>query len=202
MQEVSNENRSNRYFELAFQYHIAAASIWISINETPYLYNPCMYLARHTMELLIKGLIYHDCENASAIRIEIGNRRKKIDNTHNLLLLWKCYLEKRQPCMFPSEEEAKIIHKTIATITNKDLDSTKYRYPETKASSSYLNLFPIRISKDSHVSPDISTRVPVVAITPNSVDIIGCGQKALKHGTDVFEVIEDLFRLAEYSNYT
>lgn len=202
MQEISNKKRSSRYFELAFQYHIAAASIWVSVTEVPYLFNPCMYLARHTIELLIKGLLYRDCENPSAIRIEIGSGRKRIDNTHNLLMLWTCYLEKRQPYMFPSEEESEKIRNILRTITNIDIDSTKYRYPETKTPGSSLNLFPIRINKDCHASPDISKSIPIVTITHNSVDIIAFGQKALKHGSDVFELIDVLFRLADYSNYT
>ena len=45
------------YSDLAYEYNVAALLLWNSIAESPYLFNPFMFLSRHTIELLLKGLI-------------------------------------------------------------------------------------------------------------------------------------------------
>ena len=36
------------YYELAYEYHIAATTLAVCLIEAPYLYNPISYLLRHT----------------------------------------------------------------------------------------------------------------------------------------------------------
>ena len=45
------------FYDMAFEYHIAAVTLWMQIVSAPYLYNPISYLLRHTIELQLKGLI-------------------------------------------------------------------------------------------------------------------------------------------------
>lgn len=192
-----DNNKYIRYIDLAFQYHIAAVSLWNSIFEASYLYNPCMFLARHTVELLIKGLIYRDCENVSTIRIKDDKRKKTISNSHNLSALWLCYLAEKRSCLFPTQKEFERIGKMIKSITNIDIDSTKYRYPETKNPISSLKLEPIKIDKNTSASPELSKRVPLLAISADSTNIIKFGKVALKHGYEAFDLIHDLFQLVD-----
>lgn len=195
--QATVKKKYKRYFDLAFQYHIAAASLWISIIEAPYLFNPYMFLARHTVELLIKGLIYRDCDNVARITIAVGKMNKTLDNTHDLLLLWGCYLDNKQPSLFPTEEESKRICKAIRQVNRIDADSTKYRYPETKRSVSVLNMEPIRMAKDSEICPELSNCVPQIMMSHNKVTVLEAGSVHLKRGRDIFDLIEDLFKIAE-----
>lgn len=197
MQEDKGNNKYKRYIELAFQYHIAAASLWVSIADSPYLFNPCMFLARHTIELLIKSLIYRDCEITPDKKVGKGKNKRSVDNAHDLLSLWNYYLEEKQPSLLPSSEESERIRKAISSISIKDMDSTKYRYPETKNPVSNLNLEPIKITKDALIAPDISKTGTILAISANNVGIIKSGKNSLKHGHDAFDLIEDLYQLTE-----
>ena len=124
--------RYDRYINLAFEYHVAALLLWHSIVDSPYLYNPCMFLARQTIELLLKGLIYHDCRNIVGAKIESCKKRRSIDNTHNLSALWDYYVQNMQPRDLPSPDDVSKIGKAIKQFAKRDIDSTKYRYPETK----------------------------------------------------------------------
>ena len=193
----SIKNRHKRYFDLAFQYNVAAASLWISINEAPYLFNPCMFLARHTVELLLKGLIYRDCDNAAIITIAVGKTNKALDSIHDLLLLWQCYLDKKQPSLFPTDEVSERICKAIRQVNKIDADSTKYRYPERKRPVSVLNMEPIRLSKESDAISELTNSVPVLLITHNKAAVLKSGKTSLKRGLNIFDLIEDLFQIAE-----
>lgn len=54
---------AQRYIDLAFEYHVAAMTLNTQIFDAPYLYNPTGYLLRHTIELLLKGLIIDEENN-------------------------------------------------------------------------------------------------------------------------------------------
>ena len=190
-------NRYQRYTDLAFQYHIAAAYLWISIFEAPYLFNPCMFLARHTLELLIKSLIYRDCVITTEKKIGTGKHKKTVDSTHDLLSLWDFYLDEKNSDTSLRSDVSDRIRKVIKTISANDMDSTKYRYPETKHPVSNLKLEPIKIDKDISAIPDISKNMPFLVISQNGVDMVTTGKKHIKHGQDIFDVIEDIFQLIE-----
>lgn len=49
-----------QFYNLAFDYHMSAVSLWEQIMFEPYIYNPTIYLLRHTAELLLKGLIVRE----------------------------------------------------------------------------------------------------------------------------------------------
>ena len=57
------------YYELAYEYHIAATTLAAYLIEAPYLYNPISYLLRHTTELLLKGLIIKELRKEEIINI-------------------------------------------------------------------------------------------------------------------------------------
>ena len=51
-------NRSAKhYFDLAYEYQISALTLYTQIFSASYLYNPTAFLFRHSIELLLKGLI-------------------------------------------------------------------------------------------------------------------------------------------------
>lgn len=78
---------------MAFEYHIAAVTLWMQIVSAPYLYNPISYLLRHTIELQLKGLIV--CElrkDNSFLKIsEIKTPVGKMNTVHSVKALWKYY---------------------------------------------------------------------------------------------------------------
>ena len=51
------DKSAQRYIDLAFEYHVAAMTLNSQIFDAPYLYNPTAHLLRHTIELLLKGII-------------------------------------------------------------------------------------------------------------------------------------------------
>ena len=48
---------AGRYFDMAFEYHISALTLYTNLFDLPYLYNPTTFLLRHCTELLLKGMI-------------------------------------------------------------------------------------------------------------------------------------------------
>lgn len=201
---MNTEHKNNRkeryhmYRDLAFQYHVAALSLWVSIVESPYLYNPCMFLGRHTIELLLKGLIYHDCGDIAGVKIGAGKKKRSIDNTHDLSALWDYYVRNMQPRLLPSPDDVGKIGKAIKQFAKRDIDSTKYRYPETKNPSKNLKLEPIRIDRTPKAFPELGNTPPIVVSSQsNKVGIVTSGATDLKRGNEVFELIEMLFQMAE-----
>lgn len=66
---------AQKYFDMAFEYHVAALTLHVNISDAPYLYNPTAFLLRHSIELLLKGLIIRETQKARRIaanRITIG----------------------------------------------------------------------------------------------------------------------------------
>ena len=190
--------RDSRYMDLSFEYHVASLSLWNSIVDSPYLYNPCMFLARQTIELLLKGLILHDCGNIAGAKIGSGKKKRSIDNTHNLSALWDYYVQNMQPRLLPSSDDVDKIGKAIKQFAKRDVDSTKYRYPETKNPNTILKLEPIRINHAPTAFPELKNTPPiVVSLQPNKVGIVTSGATDLKRGYEVFELIEMLFQMAE-----
>ena len=49
-----------RYYDLACNYHLSARYLWGEKIHAPYIYNPTIFLLRHTAELLLKGLIINE----------------------------------------------------------------------------------------------------------------------------------------------
>lgn len=189
-------NRYRKYVDLAFEYHVAALSLWTSVVESPFLYNPCMFLARHTIELLLKSLIIYESGGSTAVKIGIGKEKRALDNTHNLSLLLDYYVEIMSPHLFLATEEVETIGEGIKKFSQIDIDSTKYRYPEAKRSFSSLKLEPIKI--ESFVFPELTKTPPLIVSTQtNKIDIITAGTAELRRGKEAFELIEMLFQAVE-----
>ena len=51
---------AQRYIDMAFEYHVAAMTLNTQIFDAPYLYNPTVFLLRHTVELILKGLVINE----------------------------------------------------------------------------------------------------------------------------------------------
>lgn len=64
------DKSAQRYIDLAFEYHVAAMTLNSQIFDAPYLYNPTAYLLRHTIELLLKGLIINEEKRKHHISIK------------------------------------------------------------------------------------------------------------------------------------
>ena len=63
-------NRSaKRYIDWAYEYQVAALTLYTQIATAPYLYNPTIFLLRHTIELQLKGLIIGEVKRTSNTRI-------------------------------------------------------------------------------------------------------------------------------------
>lgn len=192
----STKNRYRKYVDLAFEYHVAALSLWDSVVESPFLYNPCMFLARHTIELLLKSLIIYENGGSTGVKIGVGKEKRSLDNTHNLSLLWDYYVEIMSPHFFFATEEIETIRKGIKKFSKTDIDSTKYRYPEAKRTFSNLKLEPIKI--EPFVFPELTNTPPlIVSSQTNKINIITAGSAELRRGKDTFDLIEMLFQAVE-----
>ena len=83
---------AKRYFEWAYEYQVAALTLNTQIAYASYLYNPIVYLLRHTIELQLKGLIINEVKAHSNIRVDqitVGSKKRKLNQTHSLNELWK-----------------------------------------------------------------------------------------------------------------
>ncbi len=186
------------YFDLAQDYHIAAVSLWMQIMEAPYLYNPIRYLLRHTIELLLKGLIVMELrkDNKQLVLKDIRLDNRPMNNTHSLKYLWNHYKQLVvSHNIILNSNDKRFIDKVITKADKKDFNSTKYRYPVDKDDKA-LNLHPIDIRLDGK-APDLELGVPSIVQCGNKVAILNKGQRSMQDGVDLFEVVELLFQLLE-----
>ena len=117
------------YSDLSYEYNVAALLLWNSIAESPYLFNPFMFLSRHTIELLLKGLIKKNCPEENQQRIDHNGKNIAMSNTHVLSALWKHYLQYRQNIQMSlsSASDEEKITRILSKIETADLNSTNYR---------------------------------------------------------------------------
>lgn len=184
------------YFDMAQDYHIAAASLWMQIMDAPYLYNPIRYLLRHTIELLLKGLIVmelrKDDKQLVLKNVRIGSR--PMNNSHSLNGLWEHYkqLASSHNIILDSSDKC-FIDKVITKADKNDVNSAKYRYSVDK-DDKVLNLQPIGI-QSGRIAPDLALGVPSIVQCDKKVEILNKGQELMQEGMDLFEVVELLFQL-------
>ena len=168
------------------------------IRERVYILGIRKDIRNERIELLLKGLIYHDCRNIVGAKIESCKKRRSIDNTHNLSALWDYYVQNMQPRDLPSPDDVSKIGKAIKQFAKRDIDSTKYRYPETKNPCTNLKLEPIRIDRNPTAFPELGNTPPIVVSSQsNKIGIVTSGATDLKRGYEVFELIEMLSQMAE-----
>lgn len=189
---------AQRYVDLAFEYHVAAMTLNTQIFDAPYLYNPTVYLLRHTIELLLKGLVIDEEKQRHRISIkEIKVGKKNINSQHSLLSLW-LYLSELTSLGL-KKEDIKIIGSVITKLDAKDFSSTRYRYPYKGSKAEPLRqmpLEPVAISI-ADKAPDLSDGIPWVAIYTDRVGVVDKGSKLLCELKDLFDVAELLFASSE-----
>ena len=169
------------FYDMAFEYHIAAVTLWTQIVSAPYLYNPISYLLRHTIELQLKGLIV--CE-----------LRK--DNSF-LKALWEYYQQLCQEHKLQMDDsDRQLCMRVLSKIDKKDFSSTHYRYPFSKKDST-ITLEPIKISFDDK-APDLSSGIPSLVIgATKEIGVISKGMRLIRDTEDIFDVVEVLFERYE-----
>lgn len=189
---------AQRYIDLAFEYHVAAMTLNTQIFDAPYLYNPTVYLLRHTIELLLKGLIIDEEKQRHRISIkEIKVAKKNINSQHSLLSLWLCLSELTSLGL--KKEDIKIIGNIITKLDTKDFSSTRYRYPYKGSKTEPIRqipLEPVAISI-ADKAPDLSDGIPWIAIYADRVGVVDKGSKLLRELKDLFDVAELLFAFSE-----
>lgn len=138
---------------MAFEYHIAALTFHVNTFDAPYLYNPTAFLLRHSIELLLKGLIIRETQKARRI-ITIGNR--KLNQTHSIGILWNHFKNLYQ---IP-EGSVVALNKAIEKLNKKDIGSERYRYPYKKQRQP-IPVEPV-VFDISKKSPDLEDSIPFI----------------------------------------
>lgn len=183
------------YFELAQDYHISATLLMTQMPEAPYLYNPICYILRHTLELLLKGLIVQELRKGNKHLvlkdIKVDNNRQ-MNKTHSIKILWDYY---KQLASFHNTNDRRFIDKVLTKADKKDFDSSKYRYPIDR-NDKPLNLQPIDIRFDD-ISTDLAKGIPYVIRHGGKTGTITKGQRLLQDMRDLFDVAELLFEFLE-----
>ena len=184
---------------MAFEYHIAAVTLWTQIVSAPYLYNPISYLLRHTIELQLKGLIV--CElrkDNSFLKIsEIKTPVGKMNTVHSIKALWEYYQQLCQEHKLQMDNsDRQLCMRVLSKIDKKDFSSTRYRYPFSKKDST-ITLEPIKISFDDK-APDLSSGIPSLVIgETEEIGVISKGMRLIRDTEDIFDVVEVLFERYE-----
>ena len=189
---------AQRYIDLAFEYHVAALTLSTQIFDAPYLYNPTVYLLRHAIELLLKGLVINGEKEKHHISIKetkVGD--KNINSQHSLLSLWS-YLNELDFLNF-EKDDISLIDSIIAKLDKKDSSSTRYRYPYKGRKRNLIRQIPLEPVEISitDLASDLSDGIPQVAIHANWVGVVEKGSKLLYEIKDLFNVVELLFKFSE-----
>ena len=183
---------AQRYFDLAHEYHVAALTMHLNIFETPYLYNPTAFLLRHSIELLLKGLIIREIQKRKRIAAnKIKVEGLKLNKCHSLLSLWN-YFKKLYPV---SEESVEALTKALKKLNKKDFGSERYRYPYKK-NGQPIPVEPIAFDL-SGKSPDLEDGIPFLVETADDVKVITKGPVLLMDMKTLLEEMELLFDLSE-----
>lgn len=196
------KRKIKRFYDLAFDYHISAVTLWTQITDAPYLYNPVSYLLRHTIELQLKGLIIAELIKndmslqVKDVRLPISNRL--LSQTHSVLVLWKSYIEilkTRSATVNPDCK--KVVEKSLKKLDKKDFGSTRYRYPFDK-NEKELDIEPIDIISGDK-SPDLSLGIPYIIENESygNPKVISKGVRLLQDTSVLFDIVEILFSLLE-----
>lgn len=192
------DQSAQRYIDLAFEYHVAAMTLATQLFDAPYLYNPTEYLLRHTIELLLKGLIINEEKRKHHISIkEIKVGKKNINAQHSLLSLW-AHLNKLASPAFGKSDIA-LICSVITKIDKKDCSSTRYRYPYKVSNGKPIKqipLEPVEISM-TDLASDLSEGISQITIRANQVGVVDEGSKLLREMKVSFDVVELLFKFSE-----
>lgn len=190
-----------RYYDLAYDYHLSATILWMQIIDAPYIYNPTIFLLRHTAELLLKGLIINESIflnptiDISLINIQDGAKQRKINEVHSLYHLWDNFKQLNRsnrivPCYSPNQEQK--IDKVIRFFNDKDFNSTTFRYPFSKQGKPII-IEPIDLNH-SGKAPELGVAPPTIIQCGDNVCVIKKGIRYISQTQKLFDVIELLFQ--------
>ena len=190
-----------RYYDLAYNYHLSAIYLWGEIIHAPYIYNPTIFLLRHTAELLLKGLIINEntklnpMADISLIRIQEKTTQRNINSAHSLFYLWNNFKQLNKynhliPCYTSQEEHT--IDKVIKFFNDRDSNSTTFRYPFSKQGKPII-IEPIDLNKTG-IAPELGAVPPTIIRRGDKVCIVKKGVRYLDQTQKLFDVIELLFQ--------
>ena len=192
------------YYNLAFDYHFGAVTLWKDIVPSDHLFSPAVFLLRHSIELLLKSLIINEAvsdsyfDSSHSIVLTQGGKNRRIDSIHTLMPLWEAYKDfslSRRLILEFSDSEADIIENTFSYWDKIDEHSTYYRYPYSKDGCSN-KVEPLDIEL-ADVSPEIGRRSTVIISNGSDVRYIKKGEKYLSKVTELFDAAELLFSKVE-----
>ena len=112
-------------------------------------------------------------------------------------MLWNHFLNRGQVQNNLFQVNAqKEIDKAIGWIEKKDINSTYYRYPFQR-DGTRLKLEPIKIERNSTISPPIGPSPITIAVSEKEVGTVKTGSDLLMWGNKVVDAIEWLFDMIE-----
>ena len=194
--EVVMNRSAKRYFDWAYEYQIAALTLHIQLVNSPYLYNPIIFLLRHAIELQLKGLIISEVKSERNTRndqITIGKQKRKLKQTHSLQELWVEYTSIAHSQI--DDEVLQLISKVIRRLNRKDPYSDRYRYPQSKKNRNF-ETEPIQLDF-SGKTLDLSKGIPHLMFVDGTPVVIEKGAVLLSDLIEIVEVTELLFDLSE-----
>ena len=194
--EVVMHRSAKRHIDWAYEYQVAALTLYTQLATASHLYNPTIFLLRHTIELQLKGLIIGEIKRSSNTRIDdikVGKQNRKLNQAHSLLELWEKYIAVVRVEI--NADEVTLINKVIKKLNRKDPGSDRYRYPQSKKKQNFATE-PIQLDF-SRKAPDLADGIPYVMITDSGSTIVEKGALLLQDLADIIEVTELLFGLAE-----
>lgn len=194
--EGAMNKSAKRYIDWAYEYQVAALTLYTQLATAPHLYNPTIFLLRHTIELQLKGLIIGEIKRSSNTRIDdikIGKQNRKLNQAHSLLELWEKYIVVVQSEI--DADKISLINRVIKKLNRKDPGSDRYRYPQSKRKQNFATE-PIQLDFSGKV-PDLAEGIPYVMIADGNPVIIEKGPHLLQDLNDIIEVTELLFNLSE-----
>lgn len=178
------------YYDMAYEYHIAAVTLWYWIMEAPYLYNPISFLLRHTIELQLKALIILELSKSNEKliikEIKIPPENRSLDKSHSLLFLWRYYMELCKGKASHIDRKIKAdIEIPLKRIDKKDFASTRYRYPFDRAGKS-TPIEPVDINL-SGIVPDLQDGIPWIIQGADKTGVVSRGSKLIRDTTELFD---------------
>lgn len=205
--EKKCEKDSQQFYEMGYHYHISAITLWIKVLDYPDYYNPSLYLLRHAIELLLKGIIIKQSgmsfvEVSNNVVFYEGKKKKKITDIHSIKVLWCKFKELNLNNDFLynytnafSEKELNEIDLTIEKYDKVDYNSIYYRYP-FKSDGRKTDIEPVRIKKDINVVNELKKYPQYIIEDGEKISSISTQSVSnLKKGQELFDVAEAIFKL-------
>ena len=182
---------ADRYFDMAYEYHVAALTLYYSLFDASYLYNPTVYMLRHSIELLLKGLIIREeKKNKRVAASKIKIRSRPLNSIHSLLVLWNHFKS-----LYPMQEDDILkLNNAIRKLNKKDFASDRYRYPYKKDGTP-ISVEPVVIEM-ADKAPDLEDGIPYIIQSQQDTKLISKGSTLMMDLRTLFEEMEILFDIS------